>query len=214
MIPIISIVGKSNSGKTTLIEKLIPELKKRGYRVATVKHDVHGFDMDKEGKDTWRHRQAGSFSTAISSPSQFAIIRDMDHDMTLQEVRDRFIHDVDIVISEGYKKDKEPKVEIFRKGVHKGPLCTRDDKLIAIISDQKFDLGVPSLELDDIGGLVDVIENKFLKGDIQKSVSLMVNGKDIKLKPFIRNLIIQSIKGMISSLKGCDKPEEIEIRIK
>lgn len=101
MIPIVSIVGKSDSGKTTLIEKLIPELNRKGYRVATVKHDVHGFEVDREGKDSWRHRRAGSYSTVLSSPRQLAIIRDMDHDASLEEIRDRFIRDVDIIITEG-----------------------------------------------------------------------------------------------------------------
>ena len=72
MIPIVSIVGKSGAGKTTLIEKMIPELKKRGYRVATIKHDVHGFDIDHEGKDSWRHKKAGAHATIISSPWKVA----------------------------------------------------------------------------------------------------------------------------------------------
>ena len=75
MIPIISIVGKSDSGKTTLIEKIIPELNKRGYRVATVKHDVHGFDIDIEGKDSWRHKNSGAHTVVISSPQKIAMIR-------------------------------------------------------------------------------------------------------------------------------------------
>ena len=109
MIPIISIVGKSNSGKTTLIEKLIPELNRRGYRVGTVKHDVHGFEVDKEGKDSWRHRKAGAYSTIISSPQQIALIRTMNADTPLDEIRDRFIQDVDIIIAEGYKKSSTAK---------------------------------------------------------------------------------------------------------
>ncbi len=213
MIPIVSIVGKSNSGKTTLLEKLVPELNKRGYKVATVKHDVHGFEMDKEGKDSWRHRRAGAFSTIISSPEQLALIRDMDHDADLDEIRDRFVHDVDIVVSEGYKKDKESKVEIFRKEVHKEPLCANDDNLIAMISNQKFDLGVPCLDLDDIKGLADIIEQKFLAQKPQGKVYLSVNGKHVPLKPFIRTLIERAVRGMISSLKGCENPEKIDISI-
>ena len=83
MIPIVSIVGKSDSGKTTLIEKLLPELGRRGYRVATVKHDVHGFEVDREGKDSWRHKKAGAHTVVISSPLKVAVIRDVDHDAEL-----------------------------------------------------------------------------------------------------------------------------------
>ena len=89
MIPIISIVGKSDSGKTTLIEKLVPELTRRGYRVATVKHDIHGFEVDREGKDSWRHKQAGAHTVVISSPQKIALIRDVEKDLTLDEIREK-----------------------------------------------------------------------------------------------------------------------------
>src|SRR4030066_219431 len=108
MIPIVSIVGKSDSGKTTLIEKLLPELGRRGYRVATVKHDVHGFEVDREGKDSWRHKQAGAHTVIISSPQKVALIRDVEKDSTLDEIRGRWVQDVDLLLSEGYKKDGQP----------------------------------------------------------------------------------------------------------
>jgi molybdopterin-guanine dinucleotide biosynthesis protein B len=104
MIPIISIVGKSDSGKTTLIEKLVPELTRRGYRIATVKHDVHGFEVDREGKDSWRHKQAGAHTVVISSPKKVALIRDVEKDMTLEEIREKLIQDVDLILSEEYKR--------------------------------------------------------------------------------------------------------------
>jgi len=213
MTPVVSIVGKSNSGKTTLLEKLIPEITRRGYRVGTVKHDVHGFEMDREGKDSWRHRRAGSYSTIISSPAQLAVIRTMDHDAELYEIRDRFIRDVDIVLSEGYKKGSAPKIEIFRREEHREPLCVNDDSLVAMISNQHWDLGVPCLELHDISGLADIIEDKFLKVQSESSICLMVNGKHISLKPFIANLLERSIKGSISSLRDCENPQTIEITI-
>ena len=78
MPPIISIVGKSDSGKTTLLEKLIAEIKNRGYHIGTIKHDTHGFDIDREGKDTWRHKKAGASTVAISSPTKVAIIKDIN----------------------------------------------------------------------------------------------------------------------------------------
>ena len=116
MIPIISIVGKSDSGKTTLLEKLVPELTRRGYRIATIKHDVHGFEVDQEGKDSWRHKQAGAHTVVISSPNKIALIRDVEKDLNLEEIRERLIQDVDLILSEGYKKDVQPKIEVFRKG--------------------------------------------------------------------------------------------------
>ena len=213
MIPIVSVVGKSDSGKTTLIEKLVPELTRRGYRIATVKHDLHGFEVDREGKDSWRHKQAGAHTVVISSPKKVALIRDVGGDLTLAEIREKLIQDVDLILSEGFKRDVQPKIEIFRKGVHDGLLCTKDDNLIGIVSDKTFDMGVPCFFLDDMKGLADFIENRFLKSKNEDHVSLRVNGKEIPLKPFARGFLKKTIIGMLTSLKGCDSPRHIEIRI-
>jgi molybdopterin-guanine dinucleotide biosynthesis protein B len=213
MIPIISIVGKSDSGKTTFIEKLLPELVRRGYRVATVKHDVHGFEVDREGKDSWRHKQAGAHTVIISSPTKVALIRDVEKDLRLDEIRDKLVQDVDLILSEGYKKDVQPKIEIFRTEKHKELLCTKEDNLVAIVSDREFDVGVSCFFLDDIKGVVDFIEKKFLKSKGEKEITLKVDGRTVPLKPFIRDFLLGSIKGMVSSLKGCEKPKKIEIKI-
>ncbi|MBN2038945.1 MAG: molybdopterin-guanine dinucleotide biosynthesis protein B [Spirochaetes bacterium] len=163
MIPIISIVGKSNSGKTTLVEKIIPEIKRRGYKVASVKHNQHGFDIDHEGKDSWRHRKAGTHTTVIYSMNQLALIRDMDHNASLQEIRDLYINDVDIIIAEGHKYDNVPKIEIFRKEVYDIPVSAGDNNLIAFVSDEDIDMGVPKFGLNDISGISQFIEERFLK---------------------------------------------------
>ena len=162
MIPIVSIVGKSGVGKTTLLEKLLLELRKRGLRVATIKHDVHGFEVDREGKDSWRHKQAGAHTVVISSPRKVALIRDVEKDLTLEEIREKFIQDVDLIVAEGYKKDVQPKIEVFRRGRYESLLCTREDNLVAIASDQEFDMGVPCFSLDDAKGLAEFIEKQFL----------------------------------------------------
>jgi molybdopterin-guanine dinucleotide biosynthesis adapter protein len=213
MIPIISIVGKSDSGKTTLIEKLVPELTRRGYRVATVKHDIHGFEVDREGKDSWRHKQAGAHTVVISSPEKIALIRDVEKDLTLDEIRGRWIQDVDLVLSEGYKKDVQPKIEVFRKEIHKKLLCTKKDNLVAIVSNQKFNVGVPCFHLEDMKGLSNFIEKEFLKSKKEKEVTLRVDGKPIPMTPFVRDFLTKTVKGMLSSLKGCKTSQRIEIRI-
>ncbi|MBI4620162.1 MAG: molybdopterin-guanine dinucleotide biosynthesis protein B [Desulfobacterales bacterium] len=213
MIPIVSIVGKSDSGKTTLIEKIIPELNRRGYKVATVKHDVHGFDIDREGKDSWRHKRAGAHTTIVSSPQRIAIVRDVERDLPLDELRGRFIRDVDIIITEGYKNDKHPKIEVYRKDTHEELLCSKKDILIAVVSDKAFDVGVPCVDIDDVKGTVNIIEDRFLKKKPKSSIILRVNGESITLKPFIKDMMIRSITGMISALKDCEDPEELEITI-
>lgn len=159
-IPVISIVGgQSNSGKTTLLEKLIREAKMRGWRVATLKHDVHGFEMDQPGKDTWRHDRAGADVVAISSPQRIAILERVANDLPLDEVLAR-IQGVDIIFTEGYKHADKPKIEVFRSAVHEA-LFSKLEELIAIASDVSFDNGVPCFGLDDAQGICDLIAERF-----------------------------------------------------
>jgi len=160
-IPVVSVVGKSDSGKTTLICGLLPELKRRGYRVATIKHDVHGAEIDRPGKDTWKHSQAGADIVVFSSPAQIALLEKVSEELTLEQVIARIDH-VDIIISEGYKRNNRPKIEVFRATVHDAPLCGREDNLLALASDVRPNLGVPVFDLDDYAGMADLIEERFL----------------------------------------------------
>jgi molybdopterin-guanine dinucleotide biosynthesis protein B len=165
-IPIISIVGKSGSGKTTLVEKLIPELKKRGYRVGTIKHNAHGFQIDHEGKDSWRHKKAGADLTIISSAHLIALIEDVHRDMSIDEIREKYVKNVDIILSEGYKGNPFPKIEVYRSALKRELLCQKEDNLLAIASDTKINAGVPCLDINDTKTIVDLIENQFLKSRV------------------------------------------------
>lgn len=165
IIPIISVVGYSNSGKTTYLEKLIPELAARGYRVCAVKHDVHNFDIDIPGKDSYRLKAAGAHTALISSPEKIAIISDVEREMKLTEIRDRLTFEIDIIVTEGYKSDIHPKIEVFRKGLRDDLLCRGDDTLFAVAADTGIDAAVPVLSLNDARGMADLIEERFLKKD-------------------------------------------------
>jgi molybdopterin-guanine dinucleotide biosynthesis protein B len=167
VIPIVSIVGKSNSGKTTLIEKIIPELIRRGWRVGTIKHNMHGFEIDHEGKDSWRHRRAGARVTVLSSPHQIAVLEDVERDYDIGEIRDLYIRGVDIILVEGYKQNPYPKIEVYRPSLRREMLCSPADNLIAVASDEPVDTDVPCLDLNDIPAIVDLVENRFLKGESQ-----------------------------------------------
>ena len=155
-IPVISIVSKSGSGKTTFLEKIIRELKNRGFRVAVIKHDTHGFDIDKPGKDTWRHAQAGADIVTISSPKKFALIEKRENELSLDEVILR-ISGVDIILTEGYKRQNKPKIEVFRLAAHKDLLCDPNE-LIALASDIPWDINVPCYDINDTQGMTDLIE--------------------------------------------------------
>ncbi|HPC86714.1 MAG TPA: molybdopterin-guanine dinucleotide biosynthesis protein B [Smithellaceae bacterium] len=163
MIPIVSIVGKSNSGKTTLLEKIVADLVRRGYRIATIKHNRHGFDIDHEGKDSYRHKKAGACTTVLSSPHQLALIQDVDHDHSFQEIRDKYISGADLILTEGFKANDYPKIEVFRAELKRGLISSREDGLVAVASDVKLEIDVPCLDLNDPGAVADFIEVQFLK---------------------------------------------------
>lgn len=159
-LPIVSVVGFSGSGKTTFIEKLIPQLTARSIRVGTLKHDVHGFEMDKPGKDSWRHKRAGAAVTVISSPRQIGMVRDVDHDHDPDELKSLF-KNVQIILTEGYKRQNKPKLEIFRSEIREKPFCTGDEALIGLISDVSVDLGVPRFSLEDAEGVAEFLISYF-----------------------------------------------------
>jgi molybdopterin-guanine dinucleotide biosynthesis adapter protein len=163
MIPIVSIVGKSNSGKTTLLEKIISDLVGRGYRVATIKHNKHGFNIDHEGKDSYRHKKAGAHITVVSSPHQLALISDVDHDHSFEEIRNKFITEVDIILTEGFKVNDYPKIEVFRSELKRELISTKEDNLIAVATDVKLDIDIPRFDLNDAKAIADFIEKEFLR---------------------------------------------------
>ena len=162
MIPLVAIVGKSDAGKTTLLEKLILELKRRGYRVATIKHDAHQFEIDHPGKDSYRLFHAGSDWTLIGSPGKLASVRRLERELSLDEIA-ATISGVDLILTEGYMREARRRIEVSRRAQLTELIC-RPDELLAIAADYPIDLGVPVYDIDDAAGLVDLIERAVLHG--------------------------------------------------
>ena len=158
---IVSIVGKSNSGKTTLIERLIPALSARGYRIGTIKHSHHDIDLDQPGKDSYRHKGAGAEAVMMAGPNRIALVKDVA-DAQLDDLLGYF-KDLDLIITEGYKRTTRPKIEVCRAARSGTPLCADDPSLVALVTDLDLDhLAVPVFLPDDIQGLADFIERRFL----------------------------------------------------
>jgi molybdopterin-guanine dinucleotide biosynthesis protein MobB len=156
MPPVITIVGHSNSGKTTLLEKLIPELKRRGYRIGTIKHSHHILSMDHPGKDTYRHRAAGADTVLAASPGQIGLVKTWDE--TGLDSLLLYFQDVDIVLVEGFKREKKPKIEVFRSQMHQQPLFPEDALLLAVVTDAPYSASVPVFQFEEIGAICDMIE--------------------------------------------------------
>ncbi|UCG11404.1 MAG: molybdopterin-guanine dinucleotide biosynthesis protein B [Deltaproteobacteria bacterium] len=212
---VLSVVGRSQVGKTTFLEKLVPEIKRRGYTVGTIKHDAHDhFEMDKAGKDTWRHREAGSQTVAIGSPTRFALIKKVSREMDLDTIVASYFPDEDLVLTEGYKSGNKTKIEICRKEVHSEPLCGEADRLAAVVSDFPVALEVPCFDLEDISGVAEFMEKRFLSHTTRPNVILRLDGRKLPIKSFVRDFLMGGILGMISTLRGYENPAQIDISIR
>jgi molybdopterin-guanine dinucleotide biosynthesis protein MobB len=162
---VVAFVAKSNTGKTTLLEQVIRELKNRGYKVGAIKHDAHSFDIDHPGKDSHRLTAAGADTMLITSQEKLALIKRHDVSPPLEQLVATYFSDVDIVLTEGFKMSSLPKIEVHRKERSPTLLCRgehHDPMLVAVASDEALNLDVPVLDLNDIKSVTDFVERTFL----------------------------------------------------
>ena len=205
---LISIVGKAKSGKTTLIEKLIFELKSRDYKVATIKHAFHGSFSDDYGKDSWRHIQAGSEATAIGFNDNIVLIKPVNGTPNLDEIVRLFGEDYDIILVEGFKHCNAPKIEVHRKEV--GPPLDSIDNLIAIATDEPLEISIRQFSLEDIKSISDILENDFIKPQ-REYISVYVNNSPFPLDALHKDAMVNTLITMVSSLKEVEDVKSLEI---
>jgi len=147
--PLLSIVGYSNSGKTTLMEKLVSGLTAKGLRIATIKHSHHQPEMDTPGKDSWRHKEAGASTSLLVGPEKMLMVSDVDETLNPQLLTARLFADYDLVLVEGYASVAGPKIEVVRSERSQTLRC-KPDELIAVATDIcDLDINVPLLDLND-----------------------------------------------------------------
>jgi molybdopterin-guanine dinucleotide biosynthesis protein B len=212
MPPIVAVVGYSQSGKTTLIEKLIPEFISRGYKVATVKHTHHHVVSDDADKDSWRHLRAGGAAVVLSSPRAVVMTKTTTGETGLEEISRLLGEEYDLVIAEGFKLDRNvSKIEVHRQG--SGPLLTDVPNLLAIVSDEPLDRKVRQIRLDDIAGMADLIEESVIKPERVRSV-LYADGVRVPMKGFIEEMVANIIEGVVASLKGIGEAKRLEVFVR
>jgi len=161
---IIGLAGWSGSGKTTLITKVIPVLVGRGLKVATIKHAHHEFDIDKPGKDSWLHREAGASEVIVASSRRWALVHELrgEPEPPLAALLTK-LDPADLVIIEGFKRHAHPKLEIYRAVLGKPRIYPEDDCVVAIASDAPLpDAPLPVLMLDDIEAIANVLQAEAL----------------------------------------------------
>lgn len=160
-VPVIGLAGYSGSGKTTFLEKLIAELKRRSYRVGVVKHTHHPVEFDRPGTDSWRHSQAGADVVALAAPGGVSLVRRFKHEPCPETVI-AMITGVDVIVVEGYKEGPWPKIEIFRQEVTERPVIPAGE-LLAVVSDVPQSAGVPCFKFDEVVRATDFIEQLIIK---------------------------------------------------
>lgn len=166
MKPIITVIGPCKGDRTVLIEKIIPKLQEHGYRVATVKRDAHGYDLDTPGKTSWRHSQAGAQTVVVSSAKRITIFKKVNKEWSLEALAEEFLSDADIVIADGFASAKEPKIKVLLSETEEETQVSESD-LFSIVGVEVGQEGwleeIPRFSLNDIDKLADLIEEKFLK---------------------------------------------------
>lgn len=157
---VFGIAGYKNAGKTTLVVALVRELSARGLRIGTVKHAHHDFDVDHPGKDSHRHREAGAVEVIVSSARRVAQIRELDEgaEPGLDDLLGRFGPDIDLVLVEGWKGGRHPRLELRRATSPAPPIAGSAPGVVAIVADApQPDASVPVLPPDDVGAIADFI---------------------------------------------------------
>lgn len=163
--PLICIVGQSNTGKTTFLEKLIAEFKQRGYRVGAIKHCHGEFEIDQPGKDSWCFARAGADAVCVSAPGKVALIKKIERELPLEEVVS-LLNDVDIVLAEGYKSANRPRIEVLAPQGE--PVASREN-IICMVGRPASKPKVPCFDPDDASGVVSLLEKLFLPGLVKSS---------------------------------------------
>ena len=208
---VISFVGRSNSGKTTLLENVIKELKNRGHRLATIKHTGHAFDIDQAGKDSWRFAKAGSDAIILSSPHKLAFIKNLTHETDLEDLLHLFGDETDLVLLEGYKKGRFPKIEVHHR--ESGSLACSPEELIAVVTDEPLNINIPEFAFDQTAALADFVEEKALVWPDDDHLRLTVNGAPILLDESASRGFLDALLGLASSLTGSEEVECMHITL-
>jgi molybdopterin-guanine dinucleotide biosynthesis protein B len=156
---IFGMVGWRDSGKTTLIVNLLPELIRRGLEISTIKHTHHRFDIDKPEKDSFKHREAGAREVLVTSSVRWALMHEL-HGNPEEEVKSMIarMEPVDLLLIEGFKKHGHPKMEVHRPSKGRPLLCKEDPNIVMVASDEPLpEVSLPVLDLDDTAGVADFI---------------------------------------------------------
>ena len=205
-------VGNSNTGKTRLIARLVPELKKRGYSVAVIKHCAHGFELDTSGKDSWNFTESGAEAVAMVSAERLAVIRPIEGHSNPENIAVKHFDMPDIVLVEGFRRDKGiRKIEVLKKGIAE-KIESTPTELFAVIADFDVDSDKTVFHPDQIDQIADQIQASVVKQ--KSSLDIHIDGEAIPMNDFVQKILTNVIMSLIASLDGIkENPKHIAISL-
>jgi molybdopterin-guanine dinucleotide biosynthesis protein B len=215
--PVVSVVGRSGSGKTTFLTGLIPVLKARGHGVGTMKHHAHASGVDRAGSDTQRHFEAGAERVALSGPGQTATFERTEGERSPEDVVRRFFGGLDLVVTEGYKRGPFPKIEVARREVSETLITEPEEGLIAVVADFDPGLPLPRFALEDFDGVATFLEETLMAHwtSPEWTVEITAGGKKVPMNEFVNDFVLGVVMGMVESLKGVEEgADEVVIKVK
>ena len=212
---IISIAGYSKSGKTTLLEKIIPILTGKGYSVGVIKHSGHAFSLDQPEKDSQRLERAGADGVVLVGPGQIGFLGKIDESeaLALDRIEQSFFPDQDILLTEGFKKGSKPKIAVLTEGKEEQLFQEIEGSIVATVGERPFRADLPHFKPDDPEGLVQLLEERFLKDRRKSSIRVILDGKNIPMNAFVQEIVRSGILGILSPLKGFGDSQRVEVKI-
>lgn len=213
---IISIVGYSESGKTTLLEKMIPVLTGKGYSVGLIKHSGHSFSLDQPEKDSQRLKRAGADGVVLVGSGQIGFLGETNEtgDLILDRIEQSFFPDQDILLTEGFKKGNKPKIAVLTKGKEEQLFQEIGGSIVATVGERPIRTDLPHFKPDDPEGLVQLLEQRFLKDRRKPSIRVILDGKNIPMNAFVQEIVRSGILGILSPLKGFRDSKQVEVKIR
>jgi molybdopterin-guanine dinucleotide biosynthesis protein B len=212
---ILSVIGYAKSGKTTLIEKMMPLLTGKGYSVGVIKHSGHGFSLDQPGTDSYRLGRSGADGVVLIGSGEIGFLGKSDETgaLLLDRLEQSFFSDRDIVLTEGFKKGNKPKIAVLTEGKEEQLFKDSEGNIVATVGEKVFRPDLPHFKPNDSEGLVEMLEQRFLKDRSKPSIRVILDGKNIPMNQFVQEIVRSGIMGILSPLKGFSDSRRIEVKI-
>jgi molybdopterin-guanine dinucleotide biosynthesis protein B len=213
MPPIVSVVGKSDSGKTSLIVELLQEFRERGYRVAVIKHAAEEVELDTVNKDSWRFSRAGGAVSAVNSGDNLAAFRTLEGERDPLKLGMSVGADCDLILTEGFKGSHYPKIEVHRHA--QGPeVLSPPGELLAVVTDEPLPVDLPRFSRDEASRIVDLIIEEVLGPAKHNTVEMSVNDSPVPLDSGAQDLMARTLLAMAAGLNGGSGIENLRVSVR